>query len=625
MLGIKKFLDSLLPDSIKTGLKAVQIRKSLTQRILDTGLSPNKVFNEVLKSMEQSVTEQIDDDIIFGSTKVLTDFDGSEKRTLPILYTHNLENPDELSTDVISSLMLYANMAFDYSHMLEIVNPLEVGKSLVINNRKTVDTKGSLQKRELFNIGDKTFSNPLFKKETNIKKRLEAFFSAQVYHKYLKPAGGFEFMDKHFSNQKLVTQLLGVSSFVQLGFNWLSNIGNATLGIAMQNIEACANEYFSARQLAKADKIYLKHISETFSDFVNRDTVGKLSLFNELFDIKQEFESSLYNTQKKNWIERFFGKQWAYIGQKGGDHWLYSRTAIAMALNKTVIVDGHETNLWDALTVKDFNQNNDGIKILDYSNIYEIDGTPLDVNKFSRQVAEINHKLFGIYNKEDLSAAHQVALGRLLLQYRKWMVPMLESRFRKAYYNNTLEKTDEGFYRTVFRLAIDLARGEKQLSMFWSQLEEFEKKNIRRAVAEMVQFLLIAIFANLKWPDDDDEKGADVPYFIKLLEYLAKRLFHEIAALTPTPLFVTENLKTIANPIPSLGLIKPTMNVITSLIDPRCWNDELNSGPYKGHSTLYKDIMKSPIPPFPLKQKMEGIFDEDALDNKISYYARPTY
>ena len=58
---------------------------------------------------------------------------------------------------------------------------------------------------------------------------------------------------------------------------------------------------------------------------------NKLSLFDQLFDVKQNFDRNTQRSQRKNLLQRIFGEQIAFFGQDAGDHWLYNRTAIAMA------------------------------------------------------------------------------------------------------------------------------------------------------------------------------------------------------------------------------------------------------------------------------------------------------
>jgi hypothetical protein len=59
-----------------------------------------------------------------------------------------------------------------------------------------------------------------------------------------------------------------------------------------------------------------------------------LSLFDELFDIRQNFGAKVSRLQSKNILKRIFGGNLHFLGQEAGDHWMYNRTAIAMALRK---------------------------------------------------------------------------------------------------------------------------------------------------------------------------------------------------------------------------------------------------------------------------------------------------
>jgi len=87
---------------------------------------------------------------------------------------------------------------------------------------------------------------------------------------------------------------------------------------------------------------------------------------------------------------------------------MYNRTAIAMALRKQVLFNGQQMSLWDALEVVSKYEDSE-IKELNYKDIKELDGSPLNVSKFGREVATVNHGLFGIYNEEDANAANTIA------------------------------------------------------------------------------------------------------------------------------------------------------------------------------------------------------------------------
>ena len=63
--------------------------------------------------------------------------------TLPVQYTNRLKNPNELSTDVVGSLMSYAYMCHQYHELENIINPMEIGRTIVKEFRKTKKTRGN--------------------------------------------------------------------------------------------------------------------------------------------------------------------------------------------------------------------------------------------------------------------------------------------------------------------------------------------------------------------------------------------------------------------------------------------------------------------------------------------------
>lgn len=617
-LALKDKFDAKLPKTRVARNKAIQMRKAGSQRLWESMTSPTTIFQNIKESITSSIFEKEDDDQIFGNARAekgLTDFAGNEFMTLPVLFTNRLQNPDELTDDVVGSLMSYAYMANQYEQMDNIIDPLEVGRVLVTEERKVRKTRGGNPLIEKFSTLDVDVANKIFTSRSNIEDKLNDFFESQVYCKYLKDEGTFDVLGKKVSINKLTSVILKGSSLAQLGFNWLANLANVATGLGMQNIEAAAGQFFGPRELAKADAAYAKALGPMIAELGSRTKTNKLSLFFELFDIKQNFGKNIKN-QKKNWLQRLFGAEIAFLGQEAGDHWLYGRTAIAMAMRQKVLLDGKEMSLWDALQVEGVNGSST-IKQLNYRDITDLEGNPFDVAKFSRKVAHINQTCFGIYNDDDANAANRVAMGRLLQQYRKWMKIQYNRRFQAAQGNLATDSWEEGYYRTVGRMLNQWIRGGVQLSEQWDNMTTEERANIRRAITEMVQFFAVWALANwIEWPDDKKR-----PWALKLAEYSSKRLVHELGGFAPSTIMPKELLKTVKSPIPATTVIQNSFNLINSAIDPTDWVDEIQSGPYKGMSTLEKNILKAPIPGVAQYRQIDKFIGD--LDNSISYYARP--
>jgi hypothetical protein len=180
-----------------------------------------------------------------------------------------------------------------------------------------------------------------------------------------------------------------------------------------------------------------------------------------------------------------------------------------------------------------------------------------------------------------------------------------------------MNATEEGYYRTLGRILLELKRGKVQLGMLSEQLTAEEKSNINRALFELAQFFCVWALANLiNWPDDKDR-----PWALKLSEYMAHRMSHELGGLTPTLSMVTETLKTVKTPMASLSWIENITNLVGSVMDPRDYFNEIQSGPYKGLSTLEKNFIKAPLPGIAQYRQVDKFIGE--LDTSIMYYVRP--
>ena len=617
LLYLKGQLDSKLPKARVARNKAIQMRKAGNERFWESVTSPSTLWTNVKEMVTSSIFEAEDDDQIFGNAKAekgLTDFVGNEFMTLPVLYTNRLKNPDEISTDVIGSLMAYAYSSCQYEEMEKIIDPLEVGYTLLTEERKVRKTRGGKALVEKFNALDVDVVNKIFTSRSNIEQKLSDFRESQIYGRYLKDEGTL--FESKVSTNKLTSLLLKGSSLAQLGFNWLANTANVATGLGMQNIEAAANQFITPKYLIKADSIYAKELIPMMAELGSRSKTNKLDLFYELFDIRQNFGSKVKNSQKKNWLQRLFGADVAFIGQDAGDHWLYGRSAIAMALKERVLLDGKEMSLWEALEVENA-KGSTSIKQLNYKKITDLEGNPFDVAKFARKVAHINQTCFGIYNDDDANAANRVAMGRLLQQYRKWMKIQYNRRFQAGQANLATNTWEEGYYRTVGRIMNQLLRGEVQLNEVWDKLEPEERANVRRAIFEMAQFFAVWALANwVEWPDDKKR-----PWAVKFAEYSAKRLAHELGGLAPSTVMPQELLKTVKSPVPATTVVQNTFNLVNSAVDPTDWDNEIASGPYKGMSTLEKNFLKAPIPGVAQYRQIDKFIGD--LDTSITYYARP--
>jgi hypothetical protein len=200
------------------------------------------------------------------------------------------------------------------------------------------------------------------------------------------------------------------------------------------------------------------------------------------------------------------------------------------------------------------------------------------------------------------------AAGKLMMMYRKYLIPMGISRFRgvsyvnknqedltdgQRFFSDSLQEYEEGTYSTTLRFVFKamlpaIKKLEyKILSSKWNELTDYEKKNIHKAVTEIVitamllPALRMLIEATMSG-DDDDDKFA---YFL-LLE--TRRLESELSSYRNW----NEQYKILESPIPSVNILQNTTSLIGRIADPTSWGEVYKSGERKGELKVIRNIEK---------------------------------
>lgn len=622
-IALKRKFDKRYPKNRVNSVRAIQRRKTRTERRLDLFKSPGTVVEDIKESMAKDFLETADDDIMYGQRTGLRDFSGQEHLVLPVLYTRPLSNPDDLSTDVFGALSSYSYASNVYYELDKVVDPLEVGRQIVNEQRNVAKISRDKPMVERLGKGAQVLSKIFQTGSSNIESKLQDFMESQVYGRYYKDSDTVFKVGKHnVKVNKAINSFLSISSVAQLGFNWCANAANIATGLAMQNIEAAAGQFFHGKTLLKADGIYSKELMSFLPEMESRNKTSKLALFDDMFDVKQDFKDKAGRSRVNGLLKRVFGETVAFLGQTCGDHWLYNRTAIAMALETKVIVNDKEMTLWDALEVQNKFEGNDKIKVLRIPKGAKDARTGKVINddwigEWSEGLKYVNHRLFGVYNSDDMVAAERTAAGRMLLQFRKWIVPQMAARFDGKKYILAINNYTEGYYRTSLNFLLGLKKGQDNIRRQWGDLEDWEKANIKRSLAEITQFAAVWILSQvlLSGAKDPDKNWAR-----KFAEYMVQREVHELGNLTPSLTMGREILKTVQSPISAINSAQNLLNLVGSIIDPRDWFNELQTGNYEGHSTLYKHLMKAPLPILPQYRQMDRFLND--IDDATLYYTR---
>jgi hypothetical protein len=142
--------------------------------------------------------------------------------------------------------------------------------------------------------------------------------------------------------------------------------------------------------------------------------------------------------------------------------------------------------------------------------------------------------MHGVYNDFDKSTLQRFAGGRLLLMYRKHLVPGLKRRYKGASFDEELGGATEGMYRVFWRTLIkDTIRYKTDIFKKWSTYTAFEKAQIRKVVTELTIIgalaTLVIVLSAMAGGDDGEEKK-EMPYAYHFMLYQAMRMRSETAS-----------------------------------------------------------------------------------------------
>lgn len=612
-MSIKEEVTNYLPLYISNSAatRVIQIREDLIEKLQNS--EPSTWMNSINYAVKNSLIKRVDD-TEFGVKSKATDLGGGILRTIPIYFTKELENPNEVSHNSTAALIMFAEMAVNYEKMGLIVDSLEIGREVLGRENRVQQTEGNKSVVSIFkDIKGNIQVDKVSKKENNSIQMYNNLLNMQVYGELKRDQGNIG--NTNINKQKAVSVWNKITSLNQLALNLTASLAAIIQDMNNVNIEAIGGNNFNIKQLNKATSTFLLGLFDYIKD-INQDVkTSKIALFQEKFDVLHNYEADV---KSKDWgksgFKKLLNSGTLYFMLRIGSIFGESRTAMAQAYAYKMIDtknNNAETNLWDALEVKYRNENDHslGADLVIREGVVKEDGTEFtkqDILKFSNKALKLNQDLFGIYNDNDKNALSTTCIGALGLLYRQWIVPAIRRRYGKAEYNFMSNQGTEGYYRTFGRFLKDLVSDIKEVGFQLAltnikNLSTEEIANIKKASAELSILGLLFILNTFVLDDWDDK---DNPWLQRMAAYLARRNYSEVASMTPSLATLDEALRIFKSPFAGVKPAENTLSLIKSLVNPFDWgiggigeDRLLQSGEYKGHSRLYKNFFESPLIP----------------------------
>jgi len=587
LLEIKEEATGMLPKGHqRSKFFMPQIRKDLLDRLKS---KEQGIFSNIKELVKETGLRQ-EDDTEYGDSELT--------KAVPIHYNRKLDDMTNLTDDITSMYVAYYNMAANFESKIDLADDMLIVKE-VLGERKY--KKGEVQKEGI---------------ETNTYQMMDVFLDTHLYGKKKVAESPMSWRGKEIiikGKPLYLSKILdSFNSYVRrnnLAFNPFTHTANAVMGTAYNNIEAVSGKYFSSKDKLWADKEIWKNLPAIVSQIGSKKKTNKVALLFEYNNISKSTTDVFKNMNTKNAFGRALFDSGVYSTYEVVDYKIKGKVMLSM-YHSYKFIDGQfmtkkqltnklqnkeaveakwestSTTLYDA-----YEAVNGVVKIKDkYKSAINIELEDTIKNTTN----QINDQIDGKISDLDRSAFQRNVWGRLILTHRGWLLSGAEARYKDKGYNYSTGQMEEGYHKTFFNKVIKglIANKGNFTAMAMSNLEDYEKENVRKAWADIIfiaaSFMLANLLNNLA--DDEDKKDE---WGYQFAAYMGTRVELEAGAFV-NPREVLSILESPAAGINQVESIMDGLGMMFSYDDEGTWgpNVEVSRGTYKGYTKLEKLLIK---------------------------------
>lgn len=669
IMQIKNELESMLPEYAICHYLPPQVRsnslwdskgwKDFFKRFGDKFVDPFRITEDDTElAGKLTFADTIGEDYI---TKDEADYDDTLRKEIPIYHTRKLKDQSKLITDFSGALQRLAYSAINYKCMNDIEAVVLTMADFLKQQGENERSSDNSVKASIVESAENTYAKQIgdLAKQTNTSKVIESYLDREYY--------GMPLTKKTNPRlAKLVKTLLGYNRFKQLATNITGGTSNFLVGEYQMFLEAVGSDNFNLKDLLWADALLMgdKIVKAPgkFMDYITNNTSELCVLVGNYFDPLQENFTEQGHKRYNSIIRNMFSLDYSGMTYGIGENLIHYTVMYAMLNHEKVYLNGKKVPLYKIFE-KTNKKGNAELKIKNGVNLIERDGygneVPgrelTDLNDeylldFRRKIRHVNQECHGAMNSEDRGVFSRMLLGRMLGQFRQWMVEHYSRRYRGLHWDGSAKQFTEGWYKTLARF---LGNNSESISKWsWKSrltraeliniIKEYEKesdlrakstngtgklsergfksleqkaklarkrlKNLRIASAELIiSTLLLGLNIGLmiKRNDDDDELEIETPAG-RFFYYQYVRLSWDINAATPFG--AIQEIQSVVNkPMAALDRISGALYPITGLAEI---NEEYESGIHEGENK-YKVKLLRTLPLYKDIENWDKILDED--------------
>ena len=570
----------LLPEAKRNGYILPSIEMSTYERAMRNGL-----YNTAKISVkEKFVLDRAKDEEIYGTAGLSQE----NVHMLPVFYTQFM-SADDISVDLLSSVLKFNAMArrYDASNKInseisalksilgarDVIKLNKEGKALLNKVAAKIGEKGGYDFTEYIKSTDKS----------NSELHLTAFLEMVVYGESQKSEKliGIEV-------SKLVNSLMGIAAVTTISMDALKGIANNIQGNIQVLIEATGAEFFSIKNLTKANTKYWSMVGGVLADFgkpIPESLLGRMVM--KYDPLQGNFKDEYGKNVTASVANKLIRTNTLFFNQNAAEHEIQVKTMLAL-MDATKVIDkatGEEITLLAAhekygANLYDITKDENGKKIYDYKieiDVVKADGTTerknfeeRDRQDFMNTLHALNKRMHGVYNDFDKGVIQRHSLGRLLLMYRKHLVPGYKRRYKGLGFDEELGAATEGIYWTFYKTLIkDLITYKLNVASRWKTYTKFEKAQIRKVLAELAIILATVVILMLILPmiggDDDDKDALSKSYAYNFVMYEALRMQSETKTYLPL-IGIGDLYRTVRSPSAATTTVDRSIKLLVQIM-----------------------------------------------------------
>lgn len=559
---------------------------------------PN-IFTRVWTKMTKGI-----DDLLTDTTQqkiLLTNEQGNLIDSLPIFYTGKLKDEKELAAiqskiDLLNEKRKNEQInAEDYKQQLELLKAkqnqlnkktsreelnLDLGTALIKFNAMAEHYETMQEVENTLKAMVRVLKKREGGQDSNTLKRAKKWMNMVFYDNDQITKGFFD---------KITDGLIKSSSLSYVAFNPFGNFNNFVLGRLNNDIEMLGGRFFSKKANLRArvektkDSVPTMVKRTALSSTVNKagdlltmnafklsnaniydpkKPLSKYEAFVDLFrmmDDKSDVRESgkRGDEAKKSYFEKLI--EFGYILQDAGEYSLQTEIGMSMVIDVQMYnpTTGEDLSLYDAMDFDTVTQSlvmKEGFTQVIKKNGEIIDFTDEFRYDLRNQIREVNKQIHGNYAYEDRMVMQSYALGKLAAQFHKWVMPAIDARFRREYFDENLgwmEGRYRSFYsflayafRQIGKANLDFTKWKEGFlkdnkytgdNPFIDQKAENKLLNTYRTLGELgIILVTLSSYKLLKEMFGDDDDETDLEKRVEnFLIYQSNRTYKELILMVP--------------------------------------------------------------------------------------------